>query len=138
MKKIVSLVVVMAILAVSAGAWAQLPPNCSSLLLVKKGQLMKVVYMHSMTSKVAEMVSRFKRFGWRDPRDGECIPERHDIGVAVQPSEVVFIYVIVKNGKDVPAEAALDTDKPFWRIADTVMYFADKFPPPSLLHPPKS
>jgi hypothetical protein len=134
---ILALVFVLLAPVAPAAAWAQLPPNCSSLLLVKEGQLMKLVYMNSMTDQTAEMTARFKRFGWREPRKGECIPERHDIGVAIQPAEVRFIYTFVKDGRIIPAEDALDTNNPFWRVADTVMYYADKHRAPSLLHPPK-
>ena len=137
MKRFGMILALMFVLLAPAAAWAQLPSNCSSLLLVKEGQLMKLVYMNSMTEQTAEMTARFKRFGWREPRKGECIPERHDIGVAIQPTEVRFIYTFVKDGRDIPAEGALDTDSPFWRVADTVMYYGDKHCPPSLLHPPK-
>lgn len=135
MKKIIVLVA-MAVLAFSAAAWAQEPAGCNSLLLVKKGQLMKLVYKKSATKQAAEMVSRFKIFEWREPRDGECFPMRSDIKVFVQLKEVTFSYATVRRGQYVQITAAYATDKPFWRQADTVMYHADKYRPASLLHPP--
>lgn len=141
MKNIIAIkaLIVLAMLAVliPAVVWAQLPPNYSSLLLVKKGQLMKLVYAKSMTRQVAEMKDRFEKFEWVEPRDGECVPMRPDISVAVDEKEVAFSYLSVRQGQVFQVTAAYTTDDPFWRIADTVMYHGDKFRAPSLTHPPE-
>ena len=136
MKKIVA-TAILAMLAMAAAAWAMQPEDQSSLLLIKKGQLMKLAYVHSMTKQTAEMTARFKRFGWREPRDEECIPERPDIWVTVRPEGMYLSYTILRNGHELEAQGTLSANHPFWRMADSVMYYADKFRPPSLLHPPK-
>jgi len=138
MKNVASaIMVIVLLLAIPAAMWAQLPPNCSSLLMVKKGQLMKLVYENSATRPAAEMAARFKQFGWREPLGAECIPMRPDISVAVNSREVTFSYLTVRQGQVFQVTAAFTTDDPSWRIADTVMYHADKFRGPSLTHPPE-
>jgi len=138
MKKIAVLVMAMVLaVLIPAAAWAMEPAGCNSLLLVKKGQLMKLVYEKSATKQAAEMKARFEKFEWRESRDGECVPMQPDISVFVKLKEVAFSYVTVRQGKFFRVDAAYSTDKPFWRIADTVMYHADKYRAASVTQPPK-
>jgi len=125
------------VLVMVAAAMAMQHDSQSSLLLVKKGQLMKLVYEHSVTSRVAEMKARFKKFGWREPGDEMCIPERADIFVSVLPRGTRFIYCEIRNRDEITVQGAISAKHSAWRMADTVMYYADKHRPLSLLHPPK-
>jgi len=115
------------VLVISTTAQAQLPPNHSSLLLLKNGRLMKIVYDHSVTEKAAEIKTAFEIYGWKEPGDNACIPMQPDIGISIEKKEVEFYYIYLERQQELKASAKVSTAYPSTRIAYTIRHHAIKY-----------
>ncbi|MDD3487682.1 MAG: hypothetical protein PHF35_04920 [Candidatus Moranbacteria bacterium] len=121
LKGIPFFLILIILLFAPAAAWGQLPEGYDSFVLVNHGRLMKIAYVSEMTKKTVDIIVRFRQFGWREPGDGECIPERPDIGVMISPQKVVFACTINKGDYDISAFSEISVNFPARRIADTVL-----------------
>jgi hypothetical protein len=126
MKKF-KLFMAVAILLTTSSTWAQLPPNHSSLLLLKNGRLMKIVYDHSMTKKAAEIKTAFEIYGWKEPEANACVPMQPDIGISIEKKEVEFYYIYLEHQQELKASSEVSTSYPSTSIAYTIRHHAIKY-----------